>query len=398
MKINKVYEANKELIKCFELVESDLIDAIKLAVNNKFAIVIKESFLKRLRALDSTIQHEHIYTFKSRMKEIFEPNHAVYGAVPAYIMKGIEKARLEIKGDDQLITTLSFREINDFIKSGNDDEYEMSYIQQTMLKGVVNGDTYGKEVECARLVFEKTENHIQTNNLNVTAYEIYKHYISVAKSSTVKATSIGKSYVKNGYEKNLNIAVNTIINATEKECDFSFDFHYDFENPSLFGILNQIAELDGRQLHLFTTSHYTRIPFFEELESIDTMINTHTNDANYIYLKGKKGITEVSFPFSRSSLGYFEIKHHPYNESSLTLLGYEFEVTTDFFSGSSLELFEIVFYDNNQIDIFKDLKFDHEELRKIALEGDSTDTKKAILDYLQDRAMLYRRRDNRRTD
>lgn len=396
IRIENRYTELKDIIECFEVIERDIIETIKVALANSRAVVIKKRILDRLKAVDPTLEHQHLYTFKSRMNEIFEVDHPIRGAVPSLILDGMSKIKNDIVGDYKLITTLSFKEIDDTIESGEYDEYEMSYIQKTLLFGVIEGHpTSQQEKQCASIVFGNTQNHITDKKINLSTLEIYKHYLSVVKMSDTKTKNIGKAYAKDIYTRNLNIAVNTIINACDDN-DFNFsplDFNL---GHGIVCALTQIAEMNSSELGLFATSHYTRIPFVKDYTHIEAAVEKRTDDTSTLYLKGEKGITELSFCYYRSSLGYFELNHYPYDGSNICLAGYDFELTPDIFTGESLDLFNMAFFDNNDISLFQNIQVDYEALRQRGQNPKASEYELEILYYLQDRAGLCERRDNKR--
>ncbi|MDY4309941.1 hypothetical protein SOX05_08680 [Pseudomonas putida] len=391
IRIENRYTELKDIIECFEIIEQDIIETIKIALLSN-AVVIKKRILDRLKAVDPTLEHQHLYTFKSRMNEIFEVDHPIRGVVPSLILDGMSKIKNDIVGDYKLITTLSFKEINDTIESGEYDEYEMSYIQKPLMFGVVNGyPTSQQEKQCASIVFGNTQNHITDKKINLSTLEIYKHYLSVVKMSDTKTKNIGKAYAKDIYTTNLNIAVNTIINTCD---DFSpLDFNL---SHGIVGNLIQIAEMNSSELGLFATSHYTRIPFVKDYTHIEAAVEKRTDDTSTLYLKGEKGITELSFCYYRSSLGYFELNHYPYDGSNICLAGYDFELTPDIFTGESLDLFNMAFFDSTNISLFQNIQVDYVALRKRGQAPKASEYELEILYYLQDRAGLCERRDNKR--
>lgn len=96
----------------------------------------------------------------------------------------------------------------------------------------------------------------------------------------------------------------------------------------------------------------------------------------------------------RSSQGEYELRHYPYGSDSITLLGYEFELTPDVFEGASLQLFNMVAFDHKKVTIIESPVIDYEAFRQEALNtGDSRDE---LMKHLQDRVGMFKRKDNRR--
>lgn len=398
------YKEDESFIQCFETMETDIIEAIRLADITKSIVVIKKSLLSRFKKVDKTLDNKYIYTFKNDLSEIFDPAHPINDTITEKIINMIKDRMYLLSNTESLITILSFREMRDF-SIQPEKFYEEPMIQKPILTGVLQGYHHASKENCAEVVCHRTQQLIQEQGLNTTTYDIYQHYMLEISRTKATATSIGHKFVKQHFEKNLRLAVNTIINLNDNDYD-DFDFNNydvvasDFEHlenntlSTLYGILTHIAEMDKRQLHLFAHNHYTFIPYMQELESPKTIIKIRVDAQNHVYIKGKNGITQLSYPEYRSSNGEYELIHYPYSTDNITLLGYEFELTPDVFEGANLEVFNMVAYQNHNVTVIQNPVIDYESLRLRALKSGSNNDE--LMNYLHDRIGMYKRKDNRR--
>lgn len=392
------FKEDEHFIKCFSTMERDVIEAIRLAEITKSMVVIKRSLLARFKKIDKTIKSKNIYTFNQALSEIFEPQHPINKVIDESLMEKLKDLNNLLSDTESLISVISFRTIRNALINPNTYKFEKGEsIIQPILTGVLHGNISVDKEELAETVFHRTQQIIEQHGLNTTTYKIYQFYMLALSRSKHPAREIGMAYSKNAFEKNLRAAINHVIHVSDEDYD-EFDFGTPDEqqqnHPALFGILAQIAEMNSKQLHLFINDHYTAIPYFRDLESPKTIITIQNDMMKNVYIKGRNGITELEFCTYRSSQGEYELRHYPYGSDSITLLGYEFELTPDVFEGASLQLFNMVAFDHKKVTIIESPVIDYEAFRQEALNtGDSRDE---LMKHLQDRVGMFKRKDNRR--
>ncbi|MCF5565191.1 hypothetical protein GIV75_30760 [Pseudomonas sp. PA-3-5D] len=400
------YKQDTAYADCYIFIEQEL--AIGLNLIKDDLIVIKQSLFDRLSKVNPALkENRNIFIYDESIFEILLPEHALSALIP-------KEAIQEIK-DELQHETEHFDEYHPYIFGIS--SRTMNYFKESLINPEADDGYYGYEfimsldnyihnlIYNQKYTFKKTHKQLESTGIYKRFEEVMNTYLGLCSShenSSVQLADLVESHIYKLYFERINKSFMESIVILDSSRYNHFEQHTrkNFNLSYIFNVYFNIANMKEKELTKFITGYYTDLPLFKNKESPSASIIIYEpkrslkrkvpifhEDHFEIFIRGANQLIHIIVNRQTGVPIKFD-KYDLSENETLDIAGLESTIDESCLTGSNLDLLNMLTFDNENIHISTDFKFDTRTFHKIAMTHGINN---AFHEHLLDRKRLYYR-------
>lgn len=382
------YKQDTAYADSFVILEQELAIALNHAHENIW--IIKQSLFNRLVKIEPNLNtNKHIFTYAESILEILSPEHALSSLIPRELVNVIKS------------------EIEHEKKHGLEEFNENIFgLCQMSIERKVRGDdyilglsTYNRNLKRMGFFdYPKTHEHLTSKNIYKSFNQLINEYLTISHFSEEPLNLLVENHVAEQFRSNLSKVFRGSMSLLSRSRHSHSQelLGTEFNLANLYAVYFNIANMSNKELTQFLTGYYTDIPYFGKKTPPKIAITVYAPDKDFanifdgditeIYIKSKTQLIHIVYEDS--------YRIHKFNKYGLLenetviIAGQEISVDRTCLEDDNFTVFEMLHYDNSNIVISKNFKYDEKAFRKIAM---SYDKNNEFHEHLLDRIGLHHR-------